>query len=272
MTTQRDKALRFHALHRAGQILVLPNAWDAASARVFELGGARAIATTSAGVAAVLGYPDGEHVSRELMIPVVERIVATVDVPVSVDAEAGYGESVDDVRETVRAVLAAGAVGVNLEDGLREPELLVERIVAVREVAAAAGVPLFVNARTDVFLRRSGDPETHFAEALRRLAAYQAAGADGLFAPGLADSATIARLVGAVARPLNILAFAGVPSAPELERLGVARVSVGSGPMRATLGLVRRIAEELLGRGTYTSLLEGAPSHGEVNAMFRTRT
>jgi 2-methylisocitrate lyase-like PEP mutase family enzyme len=269
MTTQRDKALRFHALHRGGRILVLPNAWDAASARIFELAGARAIATTSAGVAAALGYPDGERVRRELMIPVVERIVATVDVPVSVDAEAGYGDTIDDVRETARAVLAAGAVGVNLEDGLREPELLVERIIAVREVAAAAGVPLFVNARTDVFLRASGDPTSQFAEGLRRLEAYQAAGADGLFAPGLADAAAIARLVAAVALPVNILAFAGVPSAPELERLGVARVSVGSGPMRATLGLVRRIAEELLGAGTYGSFVDGAPSHGEVNAMFR---
>src|SRR5438552_693454 len=126
MTTQRDRALHFHALHRAGTILVLPNAWDAASARVFELTGARAIATTSSGVANALGYRDGEHVSRELMIGVVERIVATVDVPVSVDAEAGYGASVEEVRDTARAVLAAGAVGVNLEDGLREPELLVQ--------------------------------------------------------------------------------------------------------------------------------------------------
>jgi 2-methylisocitrate lyase-like PEP mutase family enzyme len=269
MTSQRDMALRFHELHRTGGILVLPNAWDASSARVFELAGARAIATTSAGVAASLGYPDGEQVPSALMIGVVERIVATVDVPVSVDAEAGYGTDVAEVRETVRAVLAAGGVGVNLEDGLHDPEWLVERIVATREVAAAANVPLFVNARTDLYMRRTRDPAAQLDEALKRLRAYQAAGADGLFAPGLADPETIRRIVAAVDRPLNILAFAGVPPARELERLGVARVSVGSGPMRATLGLVRRIAEELLGAGTYARFLEGAPSHAEVNAMFR---
>ena len=269
MTTQRDKALRFSALHRAGAILVLPNAWDAASARVLELAGAAAIATTSAGVAGALGYPDGERVPRDLMMALVERIVAAVDVPVSVDAEAGYGADVGAVRETARAVLAAGAVGVNLEDGLHEPDWLVERIAAVRDVAEAAGVPLFINARTDVFLRRAGDPAAQFDDALRRLEAYQRAGADGLFAPGLADPPVIARLVRAVARPLNILAFAGVPPVRELERLGVARVSVGSGVMRATLGLVRRISEELLGAGTYGGMLEGAPSHAEVNAMFR---
>ena len=268
MTSQREKALRFHELHRGGRILVLPNAWDAASARVIELAGARAIATTSAGVAASLGYPDGEQVRPELMIGVVERIVATVDLPVSVDAEAGYGDSVDAVRETVRAVLSAGAVGVNLEDAMGDPAVLVERIGAVREVAARAGVPLFVNARTDVYLRR-GDPTAQFDEALKRLRAYEAAGADGLFAPGLADAATIGRLVASLGRPLNILAFEGVPPVPELERLGVARVSAGSGPMRATLGLTRRITEELLGAGTYASFVEGAPSHGEVNAMFR---
>jgi len=271
MTAQREKARRFHELHRSGGILVLPNAWDAASARVFELAGARAIATTSAGVAASFGYPDGEQVSGALMIGAVERIVAAVDVPVSVDAEAGYGASVDAVCDTARAVLAAGAVGVNLEDALRDPALLVERIGAVREVAAGAGVPLFVNARTDVFLR-GGDPAAQFEDGVSRLRAYQAAGADGLFAPGLADAATIRRLVAALERPVNILAFPGVPPVRELERLGVARVSVGSGPMRATLGLARRIAEELLGAGTYVSFAD-APSHGEVNAMFsRVRT
>jgi len=264
MTSHAEKARRFHALHHAGRILVLPNAWDAASARVLELAGAAAIATTSAGVAASLGYPDGERVPRALAMDAVRRIVAAVDVPVSVDVEAGY----DDVRETVRAVVEAGGVGVNLEDALADPGVLVDRIRAAHETAAGLDVPLFVNARTDVYLRSTADSVAKLGDAVSRLRAYEAAGADGLFAPGVDDPATIRELVTAVGRPLNILAGAGVPPVRELERLGVARVSVGSGPMRATLGLVRRIAERLLGDGTYEAFLADAPSHGEVNAML----
>jgi len=266
MTAQREKAERFLALHR-GDILVLPNAWDAASARVFELAGARAIATTSAGVAAALGRPDGERVRRDDMLDALRRIVAAVDVPVSADIEAGYGTTVAEVCATVAGVIDAGAVSVNLEDEVRDAADLVERIGAVRELARAKGVPLFVNARTDVWLRRGGDPRAHLDDGIARLRAYAAAGADGVFAPGLADPDTVARVAAAVDRPLNILAGPGVPPARELARLGVARVTVGSGAMRATLGLVRRIAEELLGDGTYR-LLADAPSHAEVNAMF----
>jgi 2-methylisocitrate lyase-like PEP mutase family enzyme len=171
------------------------------------------------------------------------------------------------VCATVAGVIDAGAVGVNLEDEVRDAAELVERIAALRELARAKGVPLFVNARTDVWLRRGGDPRAHLDEGIARLRAYAAAGADGVFAPGLADPDTIARVAAAVDRPLNILAGPGVPPARELARLGVARVTVGSGAMRATLGLVRRIAEELLGDGTYR-LLADAPSHAEVNAMF----
>lgn len=266
MTAQREKAARFGALHR-GDILVLPNAWDAASARVFELAGARAIATTSAGVAAALGRPDGERVRRGDMLDALRRIVAAVDVPVSADVESGYGTTVAEVCATVAGVIDAGAVGVNLEDAMRDTGVLVERVAAVRELAREKGVPLFVNARTDVWLRRGGDPRTHLDEGIARLRAYAAAGADGVFAPGLADPDTIARVAAAVDRPLNVLAGPGVPPAPELARLGVARVTVGSGAMRATLGLVRRIADELLGDGTYRFLAD-APSHAEVNAMF----
>ena len=266
MTAQREKAARFGALHR-GDILVLPNAWDAASARVFELAGARAIATTSAGVAAALGRPDGERVRRDDMLDALRRIVAAVDVPVSADVESGYGTTVAEVCATVAGVIDAGAVGVNLEDAMRDTGVLVERVAAVRELAREKGVPLFVNARTDVWLRRGGDPRTHLDEGIARLRAYAAAGADGVFAPGLADPDTIARVAAAVDRPLNVLAGPGVPPAPELARLGVARVTVGSGAMRATLGLVRRIADELLGDGTYRFLAD-APSHAEVNAMF----
>ena len=268
MTTLEAKARAFHDLHRGPRILVLLNAWDAASARTFEVAGAPAIATTSAGIAATLGFPDGEQVSRELMLEAVGRIARSVDVPVSVDVEAGYGDTAEAVFETARAVIDAGGVGVNVEDAMQEPGVLVERIAAIRSVARAKGVPLFVNARTDVYLGAGGDPEGRLADAIRRLRAYESAGADGLFVPGLGDAGTIARLVAAVGRPVNILAGEGVPPAGELERLGVRRVSVGSGPMRATLGLARRIALGVLRDGTYGSFLADSPTHAEVNRML----
>jgi 2-methylisocitrate lyase-like PEP mutase family enzyme len=270
MTTQEEKARRFRALHR-GDILVLPNAWDAASARIFELAGARAVATTSSGLAASLGYPDGEKIGRALVIGAVERIIAAVDVPVSVDIEAGYGPTARDAAETVEAVLRVGGVGVNVEDGMADPSVLVEKIVAIREVSAARGVPLFINARTDVYLAGRGEAAERFEEAVRRLRAYEAAGADGLFVPGVGDEPTIAKLLREIHLPLNILATAGVPPVRELARIGVSRVSVGGGPMRAALALTRRIAHELLHEGTYSAFLNDTIAHAEVNRMFGTR-
>ena len=267
-TTQKDRARAFHALHRGGRILVLPNAWDAASARIFELAGAPAVATTSSGLAASLGYPDGERIPCELVLGAVRRITATVAIPLSVDFERGYAESPAQVAANVQAVIDAGAVGINLEDALQDPRVLVEKIAAIRALPAARDLGFFVNARTDVFLGGKGSPAEQLADALRRLAAYEAAGADGLFAPGLADPDLIAEVVRAVHLPLNVMAFAGVPPAKELERLGVARVSVGAGPMRATLALTRRIAEELLRQGTYEGFLRDTLAHAEVNGLF----
>jgi len=269
MTTQKDRARAFHALHQRGTF-VLANAWDAASARVFELAGAPAVATTSSGVAASLGYPDGERIPCTLLLGAVRRITATVDIPVSVDFERGYAERPDEVAANVQAVIDAGGVGINIEDGRHDPAVLVAKIAAIRALPAARELGFFVNARTDVFLRGRGDPAELVADAIRRLQAYEAAGADGLFAPGLAAPETIASVVRAVHLPLNVMAFEDVPSVPELGRLGVRRVSVGSGPMRATLALTRRIAEELLRDGTY-GFLDGAPPHAEVNAMFSRR-
>jgi len=267
-TTQKDRARAFHALHHGGRILVLPNAWDAASARIFELAGAPAVATTSSGLAASLGYPDGERIPCELVLGAVRRITATVAIPLSVDFERGYAESPAQVAANVQAVIDAGAVGINLEDGMQDPRLVVEKMAAIRALPAARELGFFVNARTDVFLRGKESAAEQLAEAIRRLQAYEAAGADGLFAPGLAGPDAIAQVVAAVHLPLNVMAFAGVPPAKELERLGVARVSVGAGPMRATLALTRRIATELLGAGTYEGFLRDTLSHAEVNGMF----
>jgi 2-methylisocitrate lyase-like PEP mutase family enzyme len=273
---QREQAEALRRLHEGPRILVLPNVWDVVSARVIEASGFAALATTSAGVAFALGYPDGERISRAEMAEAVRRIAARVRVPVTADMEAGYGRTPESAAATARAVIAAGAVGLNLEDAagdgggaLLDDQLQIERVRATREAAEAAGVPLVINARTDVYLSRIGAPETRLGHAARRLNAYRAAGADCLFAPGVVDRATIAALVREVAGPLNVLAGPGCPPVPELEALGVRRLSLGSGVIRATLGLVRRICAELQGPGTFSALLgEGVPPHAEVNRLL----
>jgi 2-methylisocitrate lyase-like PEP mutase family enzyme len=269
---QAAKANLFRDLHRGPKILVLPNAWDVASARILENAGVAAIATTSAGVAFTLGYPDGQKISREEMLAVVGRIAAKVKVPVTADIEAGYGNRPEDAALTARAVIEAGAVGLNLEDGADDGQLVdlslqLEKITAVRESSRKMGVPLVLNARTDVYLRGAGKPEARFGETVKRLIAFQEAGADCLFAPGVRELEVISRLVHELQHPVNILAGPGSPSIPELQKIGVARVSLGSSTMRATLGLVQRIANELQTTGTYKAL-EGAPSHAEVNKLL----
>jgi 2-methylisocitrate lyase-like PEP mutase family enzyme len=269
---QAEKANRFRDLHRGPKILVLPNAWDVASARILENAGVAAIATTSAGVAFTLGYPDGQKISREEMLAVVGRIAAKVKIPVTADVEAGYGNRPEDAALTARAVIEAGAVGLNLEDRTDDRQLVdlsaqLEKIAAVRESSRKMGVPLVLNARTDVYLLEAGKPESRFGETVKRLIAFREAGADCLFAPGVRDLDVISRLVRELQHPVNILAGPGSPSIPELQKIGVARVSLGSSVMRATLGLVQRIADELQTTGTYNAL-EGAPSHTEVNKLL----
>jgi len=270
---QRAKAHAFRTMHHGPKVLLLPNVWDVASACILEEAGFGVMATTSAGIAFTLGYPDGQKISREEMLARVGRIARAVKVPVTADVEAGYGDRPEDAAETARGVIEAGAVGMNLEDGTDRPGQLVElslqleKIRAIRETALKSRVLVVLNARTDVYLEQVGAPENRYGETIRRLLAYRDAGADCVFAPGVRDVETISRLVRDVQCPLNILAGPGSPSVPELEKLGVARVSLGSAPMRATLGLVRRMAEELKMTGTYAAL-EGAPSHADVNRML----
>lgn len=272
--TQRAKALHFFRLHKGPRILVLPNAWDAASARVFEAAGFQALGTTSAGVANSLGYPDGQRIPREEMLAAIARIARSVSIPVTADIEAGYGESPAQVAETVRAVVAAGAVGLNLEDGRNDAALFeigaqVERVRAACRAAAESGLPLVVNARTDVYLLRAGDAGAWFDEAQRRLLAYRDAGASCLFLPGVQDGHTIARMVRAVSAPLNVLAVPGLPPVADLQNMGVARLSLGSGPMRAAMGTLRHIAQELQEKGTYQALFEQMIPYQEMNALMR---
>ena len=274
MTNSGDQAVKanlFRDLHRGSKVLLLPNAWDVATARVLEQTGIAAIATTSAGIAFALGYPDGQKISRKEMLAMISRIASKVKIPVTADIEAGYGDRPEDAALTARAVIESGAVGLNLEDGserqLADLSLQLEKIAAVRETSRAMGVSLVLNARTDVYLLQVGNPESRFGETVKRLSAFRDAGADCLFAPGVRDLPMISQLVRELHHPLNILAGPGSPSVPHLQEAGVARVSLGSSPMRATLGLLQRIAQELQTTGTYNTL-EGAPSHAEVNRML----
>ena len=275
MQAQARKAEQLRKLHGGPRILVFPNAWDVASARIVEELGFPAIATTSAGIAAVMGYPDGQKITRDEMLDMVARIAGAVRVPVTADLEAGYGVTIEDMTETVKAMVAAGAVGMNLEDVTGDDEssqvdlpLQVEKIRAIRRVGESLGVPVVLNARTDVYLMPIGPAETRFERTVERLRAYHDAGADCLFAPGVKDGETIAKLVEALHAPLNILVTAGSPTLRELEKMGVARASTGSAAMRATLGLTRRIAKELLESGTYNSLLDGAIPFGEISEIL----
>jgi 2-methylisocitrate lyase-like PEP mutase family enzyme len=275
--SQHARARAFREMHApaAGRVLVLPNAWDAMSARMIERAGAPAIATTSAGVSWGLGRRDGHGVSRDAMLDVVRRIVAVVRVPVTADVEGGYGAGTpDDVAATVRGALDAGAVGVNLEDssapggGLHDVAAQAERIAAAREAAGEAGA--FLNARIDTYLLRIGPDAERFDETVRRAHAYARAGADGVFIPGVVDAPTVRRLAAAVPVPLNVMAGPGAPSVAELRALGVARVSLGPTLAQAAMAAVGHAATAVLRDGTYEALA-GALPFQEADALFGPR-
>ena len=270
---QIDKARAFKAMHEGGEILVLANASDVGSARIVVEAGFRAVATSSAGVAWLLGYPDGQKISREEMLSMIRRIAGALDVPVSADMEAGYGAAPEAVARTVRETIEAGAVGLNIEDGafegeapLIDPVLAAERIAAGRETADAVGVPAVINARTDVLLKGGGGPEA-VDEAIARANAYRVAGADCLFVPFARDAETIATLCEGIDGPVNVLAGGVSPPIPVLAGLGVARVSIGGLMSLAFATLARRIAGELKETGTY-GFTDGVILHPEMNALL----
>jgi 2-methylisocitrate lyase-like PEP mutase family enzyme len=258
---------KFRALH-AGRILVLPNAWDVASARLIEQAGAAAIATTSAGVAWSLGVPDGDQLSRNRAVDLVARVVAAVTVPVTADIEAGFGATAADVGDTVRAVADAGAAGVNIEDclhpgpGLREIADQVERLAAAR-----AAAPVFINARIDTYLSAAGDPANRLAVTVTRAKAFLDAGADGVFVPGVGDPELIAALASQVDAPLNVLGYPGALPVQKLAELGVARVSVGARIALAAYALATRCATETLTAGTYDAMTTGL-THDDLNTLL----
>jgi 2-methylisocitrate lyase-like PEP mutase family enzyme len=275
MRIQAEKAEQFRKLHHGPRMLLLPNAWDVASARILEECGHPAIATTSAGIAYSLGYPDGQRISRGEMLEMVGRIARAVRVPVTADMEAGYGTTAKEMSETVKAAIEAGAIGMNLEDVTGDDEnsevalpLQVEKIRVIREAAASLGVPFVLNARTDIYLMPVGPEATRFERTVERLRAYRRTGADCLFAPGVYDRETIARLVKAVDGPLNILANPACPPVAELEKIGVARVSAGSGIMRAAMGAVQRIGTEMFEARSCDAMFAGATPFIELKRMM----
>ena len=271
---QTRKAERFCAMHRGPSLLLLPNAWDPLSARIFAAAGFPAIATTSGGVSWAIGYADGEAAPWEEVAAATRRIARSVPVPVTADIEAGFGDTPDAVGKSVREIIEAGAVGINLEDGtphgatpIRTIADMAERIRAGREAARAAGVAIVINARTDLYLRNIGDPASRFDEAVERGEAYLAAGADCFYPITLSDRDTIGRLVTALRAPVNINVRAGSPSVADLEALGVARASTASQVALMAAAVTRQVAEQLRATGNFDAL-NPAMTQADAQRLF----
>jgi 2-methylisocitrate lyase-like PEP mutase family enzyme len=260
--TQQQYAERFHGLHKKGDPLVLFNAWDVATAKAIAKT-SPAIATSSGAVASALGYADGEDTPFDVMTGLVSRMTAAVPVPVSIDLEAGYGDTPDAAAKSSAEILKAGAIGINIEDGLSggkrqlvRPEQHAMKIKAVRDTAQQLGIHLFINARTDPFLQKFGSPDECLNEAARRAKAYADAGADGIFVPGLTDLALIEKFVQLTPLPVNIMVTQGIPEIPDLARVGVRRVSLGPWPMMAALRVIGQAAAVVAASKQYGTFLQ----------------
>jgi 2-methylisocitrate lyase-like PEP mutase family enzyme len=273
MTGPAERAEAFRRLHQEPRPFVLPNAWDVPSARVFEDAGFPAVATSSAGLMVSHGYPDGEAMPRRELVDSVGRIARAIALPLSADVVAGYGRGPKAVAATVKAIVGAGAVGINLEDldtgsgTLFRAPAQARKVRAVRELATGLGVPIVINARTDALRHAPGDDAARLKEAIRRATLYRDAGADCVYPMGLTDAASIETFVGALQCPVNVMVRAGLPPLGELERLGVRRVSFGPGASYAAMGLLKRISADVRERGSFDSLLDGAISFDELNRL-----
>lgn len=275
---QKRKAEAFLAMHHGSEILLLANAWDVISAKIFEYAGFRAIGTTSAGIAAVLGYPDGQVMTLEENLGIVRRIVECTPLPVSADLEAGYSESPEGVAESAKTAVTIGAVGINLEDSkgdesepLYEIANMVEKISAIRELTESSGIPLVINTRTDVYLLNEERSPENLRSTIMRANAYREAGADCIFVPdmpGTLDKETIAILVKEIDAPVNIIVSPEKPTIAELQELGVARISFGPRFMRVLFAQLRKMSEEVLKNGTYEAMSAESMSYEEINNML----
>jgi 2-methylisocitrate lyase-like PEP mutase family enzyme len=259
----------FRALHAGPDLLILPNAWDAGSARIIESAGAKAIATSSAAVAWAHGYPDGQFLPFERLLSTLSEITRIVGVPVSADIESGYAATAPEIDEVIARVVGAGAVGVNIEDGVSPPDLLCAKIGRAKAAAARAGIDLWVNARVDVYIRKQATGEAAFGETVRRASLYKAAGADSIFVPVLVDGDTIARMVPRLGLPFNVLAQPGLPDAAWLKSLGVRRLSAGGGIARASVNLTLALAKAFLAEGRAETLNNPPPVLTNINDLMR---
>lgn len=270
---QASKAEKFRMLHDRKNVLVLPNAWDVPSARLFEDEGFPAVATSSAGLMVSLGYPDGEEIPTEEFVSAVRRIAQALSVPFSVDIVGGFGGSPEGVARSVRSIVSAGAVGINIEDFVHSTKRLLPvekqtaRLRALVLLQKSLKVPFVINARTDALRFGVEDEEAKLEEAIRRAEAYRDVGADCVYPMGLTDAAAISRFVKALDFPVNVMVRRGLPPVPELQRLGVARVSFGPSASYAAMGLLRRASREVRENGTYGALVEGAITFDELNAL-----
>lgn len=266
-SSQREKAELFLKYHHNKEILVLLNSWDIGSSKLIEACGYKAVATTSMGIAACLGYPDCQVIKLPEVITAITGIINAVEVPVTVDIEAGYGNNLNEIIDSAKKIIATGIVGINIEDSMDLNPVLIdemefcERISAIRALSDSMGFHLVINARTDSFYTSTSSTQEKLSESIRRGNKYREAGADCIFVQPVWEKETIATLVKEINAPINILANptigAGVtPSISELQELGVARVSLGSGLMKATLALIKKIANELSEKGTYNILLD----------------
>ena len=271
---QRQLADNFRKLHRAPPILLLPNAWDPMSARIFEAAGFPAAATTSGGLAWALGYQDGEKTPWPEVVAATRRIAQAIRVPLTADIEAGYGETPEQVARSITEIIGAGAVGVNLEDGTPDPQQPVRtieeaaaRIRAARAAANAAGVPIVINARVDLYLKHVGDEATRFTGTVQRAEAYLAAGADCIFVFAVADVDLIKKLTAAIKAPVNVVGRAGGPGLKTLEAAGVARVSIASGASMVVMSQIQHIAEELRQKGEF-DILKSSMTRPDAQKLF----
>jgi len=273
MSSQAEKAEAFRSLHDRRRVLVLPNAWDVPSARVFEDEGFPAVATSSAGLMVSLGYPDGEEIPPKEFLSAVGRIARALSIPLSADVVGGFGESPEKVVGSVRAVVREGAVGINIEDFVHSTKKLVPlekqtaRLRALVRLRKSSEVPFVINARTDALRYAQGGEEAKFEEAVRRARAFRDLGADCVYPMGLVEADAISRFVRELDFPVNVMVRKGLPPVPDLQRMRVARVSFGPSASYAALGLLHRASKEIREKGTYETLVEGAISFDELNSL-----
>lgn len=263
-----DSAKTFRYLH-SGETLVLANAWDAGSARLMEAAGSKAIATTSAGLAWANGYADGDKLPTDTLISAVAAIARMIQVPLTVDIEGGYSNEPSHVADLIERLIDAGAIGINIEDGAESAELLCAKIVAIRERVLKKGDDLFINARTDVYLRGLATRDNRINETLQRAAKYKSAGADGIFIPALVDPMEIKQLCEKITLPVNVMALPGLPDSTALNALGVKRLSAGAAIAQAVLGHAQQLGLAFLTTGKSQDLFtSNAMTYQSMNAMF----